>query len=164
MKTFLVFLLPILIVGCTTAPMEPTQDGPIAGYTIPVSHCKRDFDPNTYPQSPYSGPYDTVKLVNEQGIHSLAPARFYPEPSALFWHPSPMDKGRYAPQSHNETGQSEFAAITVQGKTYSIPTAARFWLNGYNYRHYANHPPFQNTRIGRIEWIFRDGRWIPVRN
>ncbi len=145
-------------------PKEPAEPNkPIYVVTdilLDLSHCTKGWKPYLVgvPLIPES---EKIELKNEKGIKGLSPA-FYRD-GLLSWRVSPIDKGTYTyPNYHNQLSQSQLVSITVKNSAVKLSDILQYWLKRFDYRHIANGQFIPEVDGKRIEWIFRDGKWIPI--
>lgn len=120
-----------------------------------------------------------VHIVNiRTGAEAGSCGFWNPKQGTLEWRITPFDMGDYVAVMNSDIGQSQLGAITARSK--QIPTLQKFtkyWLKGnFDFRKFAEWTRNRNERKkylslittsnstieGRIEWVFQDGRWIPV--
>jgi hypothetical protein len=123
-----------------------------------------------------------VHVVNMRtGLIAGSNAYWNPIDGIIEWRVSPFEAGDYSFVMNTDVGQTSLLAITIRAKR--MPNLQDFtarWLKGnfnlLKYSEWLSNQKLWNQYLGRIvsktgsitpssgsiEWVFSDGRWVPV--
>jgi len=152
----------------------------IIGPDLPIYKSNQSITTHLNPDCEYakSIPVHMVNIRN--GLVAGSNAYWNPVEGILEWRMTPFEAGDYISVLNTDVGQTQLGAITVRPK--GVPSLEDFtarWLKGnfnlIKYGEWISDLEMWNKYLGRIssatgspaagkniEWIFEDGRWVPV--